>query len=132
MSEYSISVGGRSYQVSFKSRQGSTLIFAVDGTEYRVEVVPNNEAVYQRAPGIQPKKTAQKEMNELRSPMPGIVSSVAVSPGDRVNPGDIIIVIEAMKMENPIRATAEAVVEEVLVKKGDEVRGGGVLVKFGG
>ena len=57
----------------------------------------------------------------VASPMPGVIVSMAVKPGDKVEIGQEIGVIEAMKMQNSIRAEKAATVAEILVSPGDSV-----------
>lgn len=54
-----------------------------------------------------------------RSPMPGVVVSVKVAPGDKVPAGAVLIVIESMKLETSIRATQDGIVERIHVKEGE-------------
>jgi 3-methylcrotonyl-CoA carboxylase alpha subunit len=68
--------------------------------------------------------------NELTSPMPGKVIDVRVKPGDEVKKGDILLIIESMKMENNILAPYKATVESVNVEKGSMVGGAAVLIKL--
>ena len=67
---------------------------------------------------------------ELRAPMPGLVLGVHVEPGQRVEPGEPLVVIEAMKMENELRAETAATVAAVEVGEGATVNQGDVLVTF--
>jgi propionyl-CoA carboxylase alpha chain len=60
--------------------------------------------------------------------MPGKVIEVRVAVGDTVEPGDTVVVLEAMKMENPVRAAEAGVVTEVRVAEGDQVESGAVLL----
>ncbi len=64
----------------------------------------------------------------LTAPMPGTVLRVAVTIGDQVTAGDLVVVLEAMKMEHGVRAPVDGVVREVLVEVGDQVDAGTVLV----
>ena len=64
----------------------------------------------------------------IRSPMPGRVIKLLVGPGDEVEPGQAVIVIEAMKMENEIKAKAKGTVLEVLVTAGATVEGNAKLI----
>jgi 3-methylcrotonyl-CoA carboxylase alpha subunit len=68
--------------------------------------------------------------DELTSPMPGKVIDVRVKPGDEVEKGAILLIIESMKMENNILAPFKASVESVNVEKGSMVAGAAVLVKL--
>ncbi len=70
-----------------------------------------------------------KEM--ITSPLPGNVLKVEVEPNSKVKRGDILIIIEAMKMENNILAPHDGVVEKVFVKVGDVVMLGDELVSLG-
>ena len=63
----------------------------------------------------------------LVAPMPGTVIRVAVEPGDEVKAGDVLVVLEAMKMEHGIKADADGTVGEVLVTTGQQVDAGAVL-----
>ena len=66
------------------------------------------------------------------SPLPGSVVSVYVASGDEVADGDLLVVVEAMKMEHRIVATADSTVAEVLVAPGDKVDAGDLLVALSG
>jgi biotin carboxyl carrier protein len=62
--------------------------------------------------------------------MPGKIVAIKVKVGDRVNYGDELCVLEAMKMEQSIRATQEGVVKEIKVSVGQVVSYGSVLIEF--
>lgn len=64
------------------------------------------------------------------APMPGVVLSIAVAPGNAVRRGDVLMIIEAMKMKNEIRATRDAQVHAVPVEVGAQVKYGDPLVVF--
>jgi len=64
----------------------------------------------------------------VASPVTGSVWEIAVKPGDRVAPGDTLVVVEAMKMEIPIEADEEAVVREVLCARGGSVHAGQAVI----
>jgi len=66
--------------------------------------------------------------SKVKAPMPGSVLEVKVSVGDEVSEGDVLLVLEAMKMENELTAAQAGTVSEVLVKKGDTVNSGDPLV----
>ncbi len=70
------------------------------------------------------------EQSTLTAPMPGTVIRLLVSEGDRVQPRQPLVVLEAMKMETPIVSPYEAVVRSVHVSEGDQVAGGALLVEL--
>jgi biotin carboxyl carrier protein len=63
----------------------------------------------------------------LHAPLPGAVRRVSVAAGDAVEEGDVLMVLEAMKMEHAIRAPLDGIVSSVLVADGDQVQGGAIL-----
>lgn len=66
--------------------------------------------------------------NTVTAPMPGKILSLKVNVGDSVNNGDLVLLLEAMKMENEVFATASGKVSEIRVKSGDSVNTGDVLM----
>jgi biotin carboxyl carrier protein len=64
----------------------------------------------------------------IRAPIPGLVVKVLISPGERVQAGRSLIILEAMKMENEIRAPRAGIVHEVRTAPGDTVKQGQILV----
>jgi pyruvate carboxylase subunit B len=62
--------------------------------------------------------------------MPGLIVRVQVQPGDRVQPGQGLVVMEAMKMENELRAPATATVKAIAVAPGQAVEKGALLVEM--
>ena len=65
---------------------------------------------------------------EILAPMAGKVLAILVKGGDKVSEDDLLLKLDAMKMENPILATMDGVVKEIRVKVGDEVETDQVLV----
>ena len=64
------------------------------------------------------------------APVPGKIVNVLVKAGDTVKEGDLVLILEAMKMENELHAPKQATVAAVLVKKGDQAERGQLLVAF--
>ena len=67
---------------------------------------------------------------ELIAPIPGKIFKVHVKPGDAVKSGDLLMIIEAMKMENEVMAEFDGKISGIPVKEGDSVAAGDVLVRF--
>lgn len=111
-------------------------IINVNGNSYEVEV----EEVGASAPSVQtaaapaataaePKKAPATAGNgtPVKAPMPGTVLDIKVSDGAKVNAGDVLVILEAMKMENEIKAPSAGTVT-VVTSKGSGVNTGDVLV----
>jgi biotin carboxyl carrier protein len=75
-------------------------------------------------------KAGSRFKNSISSPMPGAIVKLNIKPGQRVKKDDVLLVLEAMKMENEIKANRDCVVKEVLVKEKSSVDKGQVLVKL--
>ncbi|MCX6216691.1 biotin/lipoyl-containing protein [Spirosoma sp.] len=73
---------------------------------------------------------ASSKVNELKAPMPGLIVGISVQPGDVIQKGDSLLILEAMKMENLLKAPGEGTVKSIRVNKGDRVEKGQVLVEF--
>jgi len=75
-------------------------------------------------------KAAIGDPRQVGAPMPGVISGLGVKVGDKVFAGDVLLSIEAMKMETAIHAEADGVVAEVTVKPGDQIDAKDLLVRF--
>jgi acetyl/propionyl-CoA carboxylase alpha subunit len=75
-------------------------------------------------------EAASAEQSVVKAPMPGVVVRVLATVGDRVEPRQPLVLLEAMKMETPLVSPYAAVVRRVLVSEGDRVAGGAVLVEL--
>ena len=143
-------------QMALRKTEGDKIIVSnkyrvtVDGTAYTVEVeslgagaampaAPVAPAAPAPAPAAAPSAPAAPEApaapapvaegaNTVTAPMPGKILSLKVNAGDSVKEGDLVLLLEAMKMENEVFATASGKVAEIRVKSGDSVNTGDVLM----
>lgn len=105
----------------------------VNGTEYVVslELISDEEAKKAQAsapaPQAQTSAPASGEGEEIVAPMQGTILSVNVASGDSVKKGQVLFILEAMKMENEIMAPNDGVVTSVSVQKGASVANGTAL-----
>ena len=76
------------------------------------------------------RKAEEGNGDHVAAPMPGVVSMIAVKPGQRVEPGDVLLSIEAMKMETVIHADRSGRVGEVVVRSGQQIDAKDLLVVF--
>lgn len=75
---------------------------------------------------------AAKGPKPLRAPMPGLVVRVEVEEGQEIEPGQGLVIVEAMKMENELKADAAGVVSRIAAEAGEAVDKGAVLIEFSG
>ena len=108
--------------------RASTLHLARDGPVVHLAWEGVAYAMVEEREGAAPAR--RSEPSALEAPMPGRVSAVKVSPGQRVAKGEELVVVEAMKMENALRAPADGVVRAVHVAAGDAVAPGRPLVEL--
>ena len=102
----------------------------VNGQTYEVEVEEIGGApVFNAAPAAAP-VAAPAGAEAIKAPMPGNINDVRVSQGQNVKKGDVLIILEAMKMENEIMAPRDGVVASVNVSKGATVSTGDLLVSL--
>jgi propionyl-CoA carboxylase alpha chain len=77
-----------------------------------------------------PESAEANSSKALVCPMPGLVVSIAVCEGQKVEPGETLATVEAMKMENVLRAERAAVVAKILAKPGDSLAVDAVIMEF--
>jgi len=128
--EFKIEVNGREYRVKI-SRSGQLMEVLVSGRPFKVEVRPIRRLKLEpsRPSAIgaglklpqQRKARAVPSKGAILSPIPGKVVALKVREGDRVRKGDVLLIVEAMKMENEIRAPRDGTVKELLVSEGSSV-----------
>jgi glutaconyl-CoA/methylmalonyl-CoA decarboxylase subunit gamma len=145
-----VKVAGRTYRVEVPDSNADPMQIVVDGEAFLVDIALVDVAVEERpvveshsAPVIAP--TSENPPGALRpapplaprrcsnlivAPMPGTVLNVPVRMGQKVAPGDVVCVLEAMKMKNPLSATQDGKVAEIAVKAGQAVAFGDLLVRL--
>jgi propionyl-CoA carboxylase alpha chain len=97
------------------------------GTQADVEVMTARAA---HLLSLMPEKPKPDLSKLLLSPMPGLLTEIAVKPGQEVKPGEKLAVIEAMKMENILKAEQDGVVAEVLAKSGESLAVDQAILRF--
>ena len=113
----------------------------VNGEEFEVEVedlsapglsMPSEANMRRENPVYgSPKAYKSHGMNEVTAPLPGNITDIKVGVGDQVSIGDILMILEAMKMENEIVAPIDGKIKELYVEKGQIVPSGELLLIVG-
>ncbi len=126
-----ITLNGRTYHILFEGfdKAQKVVTLRINGERKEFSVKDRNDELLSRF-GIQAFPTPK--VNELRSPMPGLVLKIMVQPGDQLKKGDTMLVLEAMKMENVLKAPADVAVKQILAQPGQAVEKNAVLIKFEG
>ena len=119
MKKYNITVNGTVYEVIVEEADGATV------AQTPVYSAPAAPVAAPKAAA--PKAPAAQGGTPVNAPMPGTILDVKVSAGQAVKKGDVICVLEAMKMENDIPAPCDGVVASINVQKGASVAANDVL-----
>lgn len=144
MKTYSFKINGNKYNVAVNSVSGNIADVTVNGTSYQVEMENVPAAPVQAAPAAAPAAApvaapaAPKPAaapagagKAVKSPLPGVIISINVNVGDAVKAGQVVAVLEAMKMENEIQAEFDGTVTAIHAAKGDSVLEGAAIVTLG-
>ncbi len=122
--DYTVKVNNNTYAVQLKDSQA-----VVNGVSYAIAI---EEGISAAAPttAAAPVQTGGEDVS-VKAPMPGLILRSNVKVGDKVNENDVLMVMEAMKMENEIFAPVSGTVKEIKVKQGDQLNADEVLLVIG-
>ncbi len=149
MNKYEYKVQGVDYTVEIEDVEGNVAKVNVNGIPFEVEMKQPIKAA-PKVKKVEPAKVAAPAPAapvaapaapavsaavgagaKVTAPLPGTITDVKVAVGQAVNAGDVVVVLEAMKMQNNIEAENSGTVTSVMVNKGDTVMEGTVLVTIG-
>ena len=147
MNKYQYKVQSVDYDVEIEEVEGNVAKVVVNGVRFDVELkqpinptstlkkvhVEAPKAVARPAVAPSAAPAADKPMaagsgSAIKAPLPGTIIDVKVNVGDTVKQGDVVLMLEAMKMQNNIEADNDGKVTSILVTRGDTVMEGAVLV----
>jgi biotin carboxyl carrier protein len=155
MNKYQYKVKGVDYEVEIAEVEGNIAKVNVNGIPFEVELQkpinaakhptmgsPKVQAPQSAAPAAKPAVAQPAEApaapaaapaagTSVKAPLPGTITEIRVQVGQQVNAGDIVLVLEAMKMQNNIEAETTGKVTSIQVKQGDSVMEGSVLLTIG-
>lgn len=144
MKEYKYKINGNLYNVSIGEIEHNVAQVEVNGTPYKVELdtqktAPATVKKVKATPAprtesgakIISKPTVDAGQTAVKAPLPGVIIDIKVKVGDSVNPGTVVAVLEAMKMENNITAGMSGTIKAINVNKGDSVLEGNDIILIG-
>ncbi|MBR6640395.1 MAG: biotin/lipoyl-binding protein [Muribaculaceae bacterium] len=140
MKEYKYKINGNLYKVAVGDIDNNVAQVEVNGTPYTVELEKKEvvNVVNKPRPSAAPrtetgakviaKPTVATGGHAIKAPLPGVIVNINVKVGDTVKASDVVIGLEAMKMENAIHAGRDGKVASINVNVGDSVLEGNVLI----
>ena len=142
MKEYKYKINGNEYKVAIGDIEDNIVQVEVNGTSYTVEMEKKPKEAPVRhvvrpaaAPAAAPAAPAPARpaaasggKSGVKSPLPGVILDIKVNVGDTVKKGQLVVILEAMKMENSINADRDGKITAINVSKGDSVLEGTDLV----
>ncbi|HIT82540.1 MAG TPA: acetyl-CoA carboxylase biotin carboxyl carrier protein subunit [Candidatus Caccoplasma merdavium] len=140
-----ITIDGKPYEVDIVMAENGSCSILHDGDSYNAELIHHEgkksydvnifyrsyhiDIVDSQAKYLRMKKGDDtRQDDKIIAPMPGKVVKIPVQKGDHLQAGDIVIVLEAMKMQSNYKVNSECIVKDILVNEGDSVNGNQTLV----
>lgn len=138
MKKFKFKIRGNDYGVEIKKLEDNVAFIEVNGTPYEVEIErevkpTKTPTIVRKVVNNEVEKIAKREggaSHPLTAPLPGKIIEIKVAPGDIVKSGDVLLIMEAMKMENNVLADKDGVIETLKVRAGDSVLEGDVLLEM--
>jgi acetyl/propionyl-CoA carboxylase alpha subunit len=126
---YSLLLDNVSYNAQFVSysKEEKKIVLLVNGNEYDIVVKDKTDLLLQEM-GIT--VTSAAKHNLFKAPMPGLIRSILVAEGQAIQKGDVLLILEAMKMENALKAPADLTVKNIKIQQGQAVEKNQLLIEF--
>lgn len=128
MKKFKVTVNGQSYEVEVEEIGSVTAAAPVPAAATSASAVPAATPVSAAPAATAPKEPLPEGAPTIKAPMPGKISALKAEPGQTVARGDVVVVLEAMKMQNDITAPQDGTIVELRVQVGDSVKTGDILV----
>lgn len=139
MKKFEFSISGNKYEVEIKDVEDNIANIEVNGTLYSVEIhkevkMPKTPKLVRSEVRVKPGEgnivKSSAAGYQVKAPLPGNIFKMLAKEGDLIKKGDVLLIMEAMKMENNIIAEKEGTVKFIKVKVGDNVLQNDVLIDF--
>ena len=125
MEEIVVKVDGKEYKVFVEETEEGKVLVHCGGEVYEVET--KKDAEQSAVERLHKKQKTEEGILEITAPLPGIIYDIKVKQGAKVEQGQSLFTLMAMKMENDITAPRAGIIKEIKVKKDDNVNKGDVL-----
>lgn len=124
---YLLRLGNRVYDVAVHKLNNEKWGILIDGHYFETTV---RTTLQERTNELLNIKISKNHHDNVKAPMPGMILKIKKTQGDRVEMGESIIILEAMKMENDLRAPSSGIIREILVKEGNSVEKDAILLSI--
>ncbi len=140
MKTYKFIINDQKYKTRILEYKGDNIRVEVNGIEYKVEVESESTSAMPRlVRSEKPQANLSNSIkidhnsgaNGIKAPIPGLVHTLLVKEGDKIEKGQPLLILEAMKMESEISANSSGTVSKILVKEGDTIQEGQILIEIG-
>ena len=136
MKDFKFKINGTEYTASVEEKDDNMVQVTVNGNAYSVEIEREAPAAPMARPAAVAAPAASAPVTaasaKISAPLPGNITKILVSVGQKVQKGDVVMTMEAMKMENNITAEADGTVKAIVAQVGQSVNQGDVLVELEG
>lgn len=125
----SILIDHKSYtaQVEKIDKDNKELVLKINGQRYTLAIKEDIDILLDKM-GIN--LSAMQKAAPLKAPMPGMILKILVEPGQQVNKGDALLILEAMKMENVLKASGAATIKAIKAEEKTAVEKGAILIEM--
>ena len=123
---YKIKIGNDKFDVVIGEVKNGLASVTVNGESYAVEIESYDPVAAPAAKSV----TASGSLQVI-APIPGVILDISVQVGDKVEAGQTVVIIEAMKMENNLVSSTDGIVREIRVQKGAHVKTGELIMIIG-
>ena len=141
MKTYKMEVNGEKFEGCVIEYDGINAKVEINGITYKVKMEPefgkSSETLKRpkKVLTLQPSLSGKNvdsilSPGSVKAPLPGIILEVKVKEGDQVNEGDLLLILEAMKMESEIAASVNGTIKKIMVKPGESVLEDQLLVEI--
>ena len=138
MQKFKFNINGKGYEAIVEETERNTARVELNGKSYTVQIEKEEAIVSPKIAAVKPSSSSDfvdapqqvitGNAGSIKSPLPGNVSKIKVQEGQAVKAGEVLMTLEAMKMENEIMAPAAGTVKKIYVTEGKAVQQGEALI----
>lgn len=127
--QYHLIYNDQSYNVDIIkfNHAEKTMVIKINSVRYSLELKDKYDELLH---SLGMDTVVSAKINQIKAPMPGMVLNILVHEGNEVKKGDVLLVLEAMKMENMLKSPTDGIIKKIAVQKGNAVEKNQLLIQF--